>query len=147
MLEYREISLSNFKSLVPMYIETFNSHPWNDEWTIETATKRLQQIINVEDFYGLSAYKDTELCGMILGSKEQFYDGIMFNIKEFCIRNGLRGQGLGSEIFKEFQDRLKAQGVKEIILFTSRGDFTEHFYEKQGLESYDGLVFMGKELN
>lgn len=44
---------------------------------------------------------------MILGSKEQFYDGIILNIKEFCVKNGLRGQGLGSEIFKEFEIRIK----------------------------------------
>ena len=129
-----------------MYIDTFNSEPWNDKWTIETAEKRLGQMINVEDFYAISAYKQGELCGMILGSKEQFYDGVMFNIKEFCVKNGMRGQGIGSDIFKEFQKRLKAFGVKEIILFTSRGDYTEHFYQNHGLESYNGLVFMGKQL-
>lgn len=146
MIEYEEISIVHINDLAKMYVDTFNSEPWNDKWTIETAEKRLRQMINVEDFYGISAYKQGELCGMILGSKEQFYDGVMFNIKEFCVRNGMRGQGIGSEIFEEFQRKLKVSGVTEIILFTSKGDYTEHFYHNHGLESYNGLVFMGKQL-
>ena len=29
---------------------------------------------------------EPELCGMIIGSEEQSYDGKMFNLKEFCVR-------------------------------------------------------------
>lgn len=146
MIEYKDISIIEINDLAKMYVDTFNSEPWNDKWTIEIAEKRLSQMINVEDFYGISAYKQGELCGMILGSKEQFYDGVMFNIKEFCVKNGMRGQGIGTEIFREFQRNLKASGVREIILFTSRGDYTEHFYKNHGLESYNELTFMGKLL-
>ncbi len=146
MLEYNIITLDDINNLAKMYVETFNSEPWNDSWTIDTASKRLHQMINVEDFCGISAKMNGILCGMILGSKEQFYDGVMLNIKEFCVKNGMRGHGLGSEIFKEFENRMKEEGVKEIILFTSKGDYTEHFYHKLGLESYSGLTLMGKQL-
>lgn len=146
MLEYKIITLDDVKELAEMYVETFNSEPWNDRWTIDTASKRLHQMINVEDFCGILARKDHILCGMILGSKEQFFDGIMLNIKEFCVNNRMRGQGLGTEIFREFETRMKEEGVKEIILFTSKGDYTEHFYHKQGLESYNELTLMGKQL-
>lgn len=44
-----------------MYIETFNSPPWNDEWTIENASKRLHQMIHCEDFYGIKAYQEEGL--------------------------------------------------------------------------------------
>ncbi|SHJ44784.1 Acetyltransferase (GNAT) domain-containing protein [Clostridium cavendishii DSM 21758] len=146
MLKYKKITLENIDEMVGMYIETFNSPPWNDSWTITTATKRLHQMITVEDFYGLCAYQNDELCGIILGNMEQYFDGIIFNIKEFCVRNTMRGHGVGSIIFKEFEARLKNMGVKEIILLTSRGEHTEHFYHKQGLESYSDLIFMGKKL-
>lgn len=32
----------------------------------------------------------------------------------------------------------------EVIFFTARGDYIEHFYQKHGLESYSSLTFMGK---
>lgn len=146
MIAYKDMNINDVAEIAKMYIETFNSPPWNDKWTTETATKRLSQMINVEDFYGMCAYIDNQLCGMILGSKEQFFDGVMFNIKEFCVKNSLRGQGIGTEILKEFETRLRNCGIGEIILLTSKGDGTEGFYQKRGLESYNGMVMMGKRL-
>ena len=146
MLEYKSITLADIPALAEMYVGTFNSAPWNEKWTVETASKRLHQRIQVEDFYGLMAFHNNVLCGMILGGVEQFYNGVMFNIKEFCVKNGMRGQGIGTKIFKEFETRIKTLGVTEIVLFSSKGDFTEHFYHNQGLINYNGFTLMGKHL-
>lgn len=143
---YKEITLVHLEELASLYVETFNSEPWNDEWTISTAKKRLQQMINTEDSYGLCAYEDGDLCGAILGCMEQFYNGIMFNVKEFWVKNGRRGQGLGTQIFAEFEKRLKEKQVEQMILFTSRGDFTEHFYHKQNMETNPRMIFMEKRI-
>ena len=85
-VEFKEITLDDIDELARMYVETFNAPPWNDNWTLETASKRLKQFINCEDFYGIKAYKSDILCGMILGNQEQFYDGIMFNIKDSVLK-------------------------------------------------------------
>lgn len=69
------MTLEMLDEMAQIYVDTFNSEPWNDHWTFETARKRLHQMIQVEDFVGMTAYEDGRLCGMILGSKEQFYDG------------------------------------------------------------------------
>ncbi|MBP3352969.1 MAG: GNAT family N-acetyltransferase [Lachnospiraceae bacterium] len=143
---YKEITLDHLEELASLYVETFNSEPWNDEWTISTAKKRLQQMINTEDSYGLCAYEDGDLCGAILGCMEQFYNGIMFNVKEFWVKNGRRGQGLGTQIFAEFEKRLKEKQVEQMILFTSRGDFTEHFYHKQNMKTNPEMIFMEKRI-
>jgi len=145
-MKFEKINLLDIAKLVAMYVETFNSPPWNDEWTIETASKRLHQMINCEGFYGLKAYQDEELCGMILGSEEQFFDGVTFNIKEFCVNNKMRNRGIGIKIFEEFEKQLREKQITKIFLLTSRDDGTEGFYKKRGLESYDGMVVMGKQL-
>ncbi len=145
-MHYEEIVLQHLEELAALYVETFNAEPWNDEWTIDTAKKRLQQIINTEDSYGLCIYQNSLMCGAILGNMEQFYSGIMFNIKEFWIKNGMRGNGIGTQLFQELENRLKDKDVNEIILFTSKGDFTEHFYHKQNMKSNSDMVFMTKQL-
>jgi GNAT superfamily N-acetyltransferase len=119
---------------------------WNNKLTAETAVKRLHQAINVEDFYGLAAYQGNTLCGMILGSKEQMFDGITFDVREFCVRNSLRGHGIGTELMIEFEKRLKCQGVSEIMLYTLKDDELVGFYKKCGLITYDYIVMMGKRL-
>jgi aminoglycoside 6'-N-acetyltransferase I len=146
MMEYREITADDIDEIADMYVETFNAPPWNDKWTKETAGKRLSQIVHSEGFYGICAYQSSILCGMILGCKEQFFDGVMFNIKEFCVRSNMRGQGLGTEILEEFEARLKRQGIKEIVLFTSRNDQTEGLYRKRELVPYESMVIMGRQL-
>jgi len=145
-MRFEKLNLLDIEKLAIMYVETFNAPPWNDDWTIETSSKRLHQMINCEGFYGLMAYENEELCGMILGSEEQFYNGIMFNIKEFCVKNDIRNSGIGTKILTEFEKQLKEKQISEIILFTSRDDGTEGFYEKRGLKSYNGMFMMGKQL-
>ena len=86
------------------------------------------------------------MCGAIIGCMEQFYNGIMFNVKEFWIKNGMRGNGIGTQIFAEFEKKLKEKQVSEIILFTSKGDFTEHFYHKQNMKSNPQMIFMHKKI-
>ena len=103
-------------------------------------------MINTEDSYGLCAYQGGVLCGAILGCMEQFYNGIMFNVKEFWVKNGMRGRGIGTQIFSEFEKTLKERQVGAIILFTSKGDFTEHFYHKQNMKLNSQMVFMEKKL-
>lgn len=145
-MEYEEITLDHLEQLAALYIETFNAPPWNDRWTKETAEKRLHQMICTEDSFGLCAYENSALCGAILGCMEQFYDGQMFNIKEFWVKNDLRRKGIGSRIFAEFERRLRERGIGSIILFTIKGDQTEHFYHKQQMKSNPNMVFMEKQL-
>lgn len=57
-------------------------------------------MINTEDFYGLCTYRNQLMCGVILGSMEQFFNGIMSNVKEFWGKNGMRGSGIGMEIIQ-----------------------------------------------
>lgn len=146
IMKFEEIVSAKIGELAEMYVETFNAPPWNDKWTIETASKRIQQMINCEDFYGLIAYDEAELCGMILGSEEQFYDGKMFNLKEFCVKNGRRNQGLGKKIYAEFEKRLKERHVDKIILFTLKDEGVETFYLRRGFYNHSKMIMMGKDI-
>lgn len=145
-LHYKEVTLDSLDELAHLYVETFNAEPWNDEWTISTAAKRLHQMINTEDSYGLCVYQNGVICGAIIGRMEQFYNGIMFNIEEFWVKNDMRGCGIGTQMFSEFEKRLKEKQVNEIILFTSKGDLTEHFYHKQNMKTNPNIIIMEKQL-
>jgi len=146
MTKYKELTEQHIKEIAEIYVGEFNSEPWNDEWTIESASKRISQMINCEGFDGLVAYNDGKLAGMILGNHEYYYNGIHFHIKEFCVDLNFRGKGIGSRLFEEFIKRLKSNGINEIILLTSKTEGTEGFYKKHGFKSFEGMVMMGKEI-
>lgn len=146
MIEYKKLTKEHIKEIAEIYVDAFNSQPWNDEWTINSASRRISQMINCEGFDGLVAYEDEKLIGMILGNYEYYYNGIHFNIKEFCVDFKLRGNGIGSRLIEEFITILKNNGINEIILVTSRTDGTEGFYQKHGFDVSEGMVVMGKEI-
>ena len=147
LLDFTFIEKSHLSEIAEMYVEAFNAPPWNDEWTIETASKRILQMMNCEGFSGLACFDDNLLCGMILGNMEYFYDGIHFVIKEFCVRLNRRGTGIGSNLLNEFENKLLKMGVSNTYLFTSRTDETESFYNKRGYNSLTSMVMMSKKLN
>jgi len=145
-LRYEEIKESHLDELAHLYVETFNAAPWNDEWTFETARKRLQQLLYSEDSFGLCVYQGGQMCGAVLGVLEQYFDGPMYNLHEYWVKNEMRGKGIGSKLFAEMEQCLCERGVKNIILITAKGDATEHFYHKQGMGTDPDMVFMSKRI-
>ena len=143
-MEYRKITIEDLPELAKIYAETFNSDPWYDKWTLKTAEKRLSQLINNGGFFGIVSYKEEGITGMILGEEEQYFDGVIFNIKEFCVRNDLRGKGIGTELLAEFERNLKGMGIRETVLMTNLED--EDFYKKRGFHRSRGVIYMGKEM-
>ena len=145
-MEYRELNLSKLDEVIPMFIETFNEEPWNDKWTEEITKKRLTQMINCQGAYGLVAYLNNEVVGMILGNHEYYYTGIQFVIKEFCVNNKLKGKGIGTKLLNEFEKRLKDKGIKEIVLTTLRNEKTEGYYKNRGYSETQESIIMEKKL-
>ena len=143
---FKEIDISFLNDLVEVFIEAFNSEPWNDEWTIDSASKRLQQMIRCDGFYGLAAYSEDKLVGLILGNCAYYYDGIDFVVKEFCVDKNIKGKGIGSILLDEFTSRLKDKEIRRIILNTYRGEATEGFYIRKGFNTIEDMICMSKEI-
>ncbi|MBE6882377.1 MAG: GNAT family N-acetyltransferase [Ruminococcaceae bacterium] len=143
-MDYRKITAEDVPALAKIYAETFNSDPWYDKWTHETAEKRLLQMAQNGGFFGLLSFDESGITGMIMGESEQYFDGVIFNIKEFCVKNELRGKGIGTELLAEFERCLKSMGIRETVLMTNLED--EEFYKKRGFHRSRGVIYMGKEL-
>jgi predicted N-acetyltransferase YhbS len=146
MIKYKELSKEHIREIAEIYVDAFNSEPWNDKWTIESASKRISQMVNCEGFDGLVAYEEEKLIGMILGNHEYYYDAMIFQIKEFCVDLKIKGAGIGSKLLGEFIMRLKTKGIDRITLVTLRSQETEGFYKKHGFETIDDMTLMGKEI-
>lgn len=143
-MDYRKITAEDVPELAKIYAETFNSDPWYDKWTHKTAEKRLLQMAQNGGFFGLLSFDESGITGMIMGESEQYFDGVIFNIKEFCVKNELRGKGIGTELLAEFERCLKSMGIRETVLMTNLED--EEFYKKRGFHRSRGVIYMGKEL-
>lgn len=146
MIEYKNLDREIIREISEVYVNAFNCEPWNDKWTIESASKRISQMINCEGFNGLVAFDEEKLVGMILGSIEYYYDAVLFQIKELCVEPKIKGAGIGSKLLSEFITRLKAKGIDRVILLTLKTNETEGFYKKHGFKTFENMIMMGKEI-
>jgi aminoglycoside 6'-N-acetyltransferase I len=129
-----------------LYVEVFNAPPWNDKWTIETATNRLTDIFYTPNFEGVIYVEEGQIKGAIFGNYEQFYDGLHYNLREMFVSTELQGTGIGSKLLIEFENHLRDIGVTTLILFTGKGNQTCEFYLKNGFSEWTSMAIMGKDI-
>ena len=146
-MKFIELEKSQYPILSKHYAETYNSPPWNDKWTRESALEKLDEMMDCRGAFGLVCYdEDDNFSGVILGSSEIYFNCKQFFIKDFFVPVPLQGKGIGSRLMAEFEKRLADMGIDKVYLFTSKGEKTEGFYNKRGFNTWSGMVLMGKNL-
>jgi len=144
--EVVQLSLDHLNDCTSLFVEVFNSEPWNDEWTEETATRRMSMIFANQGFVGVGHYSEDRLNGIVVGYREQWFDGEHFNIIEFCVRSDQQGKGIGTKILLQLERTLAQLRVKKIYLLTMRDSLAESFYKKNGYYVSGKMMMMGKRL-
>lgn len=125
-----------------LFAAVFNAPPWNDAWTNETACIRIKNMMQTNTFVGKAIYDENDLKGIIWGQKEQYFDGIHFQIQEFCVKSAAQQKGYGKMLLEALRAELAASGVTNIYLITSRGERTEGYYQKRGFETSAHMILM-----
>ncbi len=145
-MEIYNMKIDDISEYAKLYVSVFNAEPWNDSWTYEAAFTRISQMMKTETFIGKALYADDELKGIIWGQKEQYFNGIHFQIQEFCVKISEQKKGYGKALLNELKNELKEQGVTNILLITSKGEKTEGYYQKRGFETSDIMVLMTNDI-
>ena len=82
----------------------------------------------------LVAEAEGEFVGTVIGG----FDGRRGFVYHLAVSGAYRGQGIGSRLLKEVEERLRARGCLRCFLFvTSDNDEAMHFYERQGWTPMD----------
>lgn len=127
-----------------LYVKVFNDKPWNDDWNVESAYRRLHDIFIAPNFEGVLYMKDEEVLGAIFGNYEQYYNGMHYYLREMFVANESQGLGIGSQILDYMEDMHRKNKVTTTYLFTSQGNRTSDFYQKNGYKIWTGMAMMGK---
>lgn len=146
MIEIKEIQKEQLDACAELYVKVFNSEPWNDSWTAETAYRRLADIFNSPGFVGILIEDDGEIEGAAFGCMEQWYEGMEYSLREIFIANECQGQGLGKRLMKELETRIREQGGGDIVLFTSRDMAAYGFYIKEGFHELKSMCMLAKDI-
>ncbi|WP_160690358.1 GNAT family N-acetyltransferase [Clostridium sp. C2-6-12] len=130
---------------VDLYMDTFSKEPWNDEY------ESRQQVVNFFEnhiknnyFLGYVGIIDENIIALSIGMKKPWIKGIEYYIDEFCVSYLMQGQGVGSEFLKEIEKMINEEGVYNIILNTEKEYPSYDFYIKNGFETINDLIVLGK---
>ena len=142
-LVFAELSLENIEHVVPLFVEVFNSAPWNDGWSEQAATERLRSFAKYPEFFGLEILIDDVAIGFALGWAERWVDAWQFHLYEMCISPKMQGKGYGRMLLSELEKQTKERGQTAIFLQTGAQVPAHKFYEACGYRDR-GLTIMGK---
>jgi ribosomal protein S18 acetylase RimI-like enzyme len=83
----------------------------------------------------------------IIGSVIGGFDGRRGLIYHWAVASEFRGQGIGSRLMDEVEERLRARGcLKCYLLVTNDNTEAEKYYQNHGWEHMDYIRLYGKEL-
>lgn len=131
---------------IELYIDVFNSEPWNETWTYQSASERLTDLINTPKFLGFLLFDNDNLIGFIAGNSKKTYSGLTFYLAELCINNQTQGKGYGSKLLHYLEDELKQRNIQSLYLLTATGGLAEAFYLKNQYIINDSRVVIKKNL-
>ena len=136
------MSLCEADKYARLYADVFNGEPWNDSWTAETARKRITDMMKTETFLGFALYDGEDVIGLIWGQREQFFNGVHFQIQEFCVLSERQSKGCGTMLLERLEAQLREENVVNIFLLTSHGERTEGFYQRKGFATSSDMILM-----
>tara|TARA_A100001015_G_scaffold34729_1_gene38456 strand:- start:3494 stop:3943 length:450 start_codon:yes stop_codon:yes gene_type:complete len=134
----------NFASTI--YTEVFNSKPWNETWTIKSATKRLTYLHTLKNSFGL-CYVDNKKCiGFLIGHSEPYLNNTQFIINELCVSSSFQKKGIATLLLQYLENHLKENKIKYMMLTTKKTTILNNFYKKNGFKNLDNIQIFIKEI-
>lgn len=142
---YQVMTEEDIGRIIPMYLEQYNVYD-DGCWTEETVYRRIHQIWAIEDSYCLLAEENGTVAGFLIGYFKQFDDLKLYHLEEIVIAHGRQGKGLGTELMRELEYRVKELGGAMISLDAVNDEQHERFYGKLGYGNVKNFVPKTKTL-
>ncbi|MBO0999979.1 GNAT family N-acetyltransferase [Bacillus sp. SD075] len=146
MTEMIPLTLENVEQCTELYMNVFNSEPWNERWTYETAKERLSDLLHTPKFLGFLFHIDHNPVGFIAGNSKVSYQGVTYYLAELCVNNEMQGKGHGSKMLHSLEDELQKREIKSLYLLTANDGLAEAFYRKNDYVVNEDRVVMKKKL-
>lgn len=129
----------NLEDGARLYCTVFNEPPWDNDWTVDRAQRRMSEIIETPGYRGYIAAREEELIGFVMGNLEQWYTGEHFYLKEMCVRPSRQRRGIGTALLEHLGDELRREEVERVYLLTMQESPAHAFYDANGFRSNDRM--------
>ena len=142
VLDIRIITVADFSACAETLVAAFKEEPWNENWTLESANTRIDEMMASRMSRGYIIRDDDTVVAMCIGRVMTYMDFKELFIDEFSVHPRYQGQGLGSRLMEFAKSELQKEGIYAMVLNTEKDYPAVKFYEKNGFKILDKLVFM-----
>ncbi len=139
----REMELNDIAAVLPLYISYYNGQE-DGCWNEKTASKRIHQVLSMEDSYGLIVENGNGVMGFAMGYFKQYDDIIGYTLDEIVIAYEHQNKGIGSMLLRELEQRVKEKGASCVELQAVNDDMHEGYYGKAGYRNAKNFVMKVK---
>ena len=140
----KQFSVFDFEKVCEVFMQAFNSPPWNDEWTMETACIYLQELLDSKRFVSFTAWESDLLIGFAFCHARYNWRGDEVTIDLIGISPDYQRKGYGELLVKAIEQYSKENSLTGIVLSTSLNSPAFNFYEKLGFKNSTDSASMHK---
>ncbi|MCQ2499475.1 MAG: GNAT family N-acetyltransferase [Lachnospiraceae bacterium] len=137
-MEYRTYNEKDIDGLASAMSMAYSEEPWNEQWTMERATRRVKAILGNYQSVGIAATDNGMIVGGLLGFVDPYAEEDFFYVSELFVVPEYKRCGVGKQLLQELETLLKEKGVYVVQLMSIEPN--EVFYGKCGLSKDDVSV-------
>ncbi len=145
-LIYKRLEQNEISMCADTLIKAFKEEPWNEEWTFEQAYTRLDELMSARVSRGYIVLDSEEkvVVGMVIGRIMTYMSKKELWLDEVSIHPNYQRKGIGTRMLEYVRGELKEEPeeISYIVLTTVRGYSSVSFYEKNGFETDENIIFM-----
>lgn len=141
-MKYLNIKNADANQLAALFLNVFNSSPWNDDWIESNAFERINMQLQNPNSYGIFITDNNEYIAFVLGYISVLPNGFVYCIEDFCVKNEYQGKNIGSLLINKLKEELSLMDIKIIITTTIKSFKTVDFYKKNGFEENNETIWM-----
>jgi len=131
-----------------IYVAAFTAPPMNYHWVTNPKARRyINDLTRTPGFIGYVYEVDGETAAFCLGVLDNYFDGSVYEIREFAVCPKHQRGGTGSAFLRELEIKLAGYDIPAISLSTSRNLPAFEFYLKNGYEEVKENVSLTKWLS
>ena len=148
-ISIRHMQASDINDCVEDFILSFNSPPWNENWSKERAAEYVNDVFNSPKFVGFIMNNNDENIAYALCFRRYWWnedDQYKLCMELFFTKPEYQEKGHGTTLFEHVEKYAKDNGLKSIMLYTKKDKPAFYFYEKNGFATISNLPNMFKNI-